>query len=217
MLKLKYILNDLVDYAYGDDPKLPQYKCFYVEYLRKKLKTRNGDYRGDNHHLRIFTEGREDVQIIKTSIHELSHHVDFMQRGRCCHDAVFYGIYEKLLFAALDMGLFNMEAYKRCLKDSSDRSKVLKILERYHPRETGYKKGIIRIRVIQAYEIREQLKKRSYVFNAYDRTWEKEVEGEVAVSEEEQFLRSIGADFSLEDARVLTFNGQTGLKERKDT
>ena len=54
MLKLKYILNDLVDYAYGDDPKLPQYKCFYVEYLRKKLKTRNGDYRGDNHHLRIL-------------------------------------------------------------------------------------------------------------------------------------------------------------------
>ena len=71
--------------------------------------------------------------------------------------------------------------------------------------------------MIQAYEIREQLKKRSYVFNAYDRTWEKEVEGEVAVSEEEQFLRSIGADFSLEDARVLTFNGQTGLQERKDT
>ena len=92
MLKLKYILNDLVDYAYGDDPKLPQYKCFYVEYLRKKQKTRNGDYRGDNHHLRIFTEGREDVQIIKTSIHELSHHVDYMQRGRCCHDAVFYEI-----------------------------------------------------------------------------------------------------------------------------
>lgn len=212
MLKLKYILNDLVDYAYGDDPKLPQYKCFYVEYLRKKLKTRNGDYRGDNHHLRIFTEGREDVQIIKTSIHELSHHVDFMQRGRCCHDAVFYEIYEKLLFAALDMGLFNMEAYKRCLKDSSDRSKVLKILERYHPRETGYKKGITRIRVIQAYEIRGQLKKRSYVFNAYDRTWEKEVEGEAAVSEEEQFLRSIGADFSLEDARVQTFNGQTGKR-----
>ena len=55
------------------------------------------------------------------------------------------------------------------------------------------------------------------MFNAYDRTWEKEVEGEAAVSEEEQFLRSIGADFSIEDARVLTFNGQTGLKERKDT
>ena len=167
MLKLKYILNDLIDYAYRGDPKLPQYKRFYVEYLKKKLKTRNGDYRSDNRHLRIFTEGREDVQIIKTSIHELSHHVDYMQRGKSCHDAAFYGIYEKLLFAAL--------------------------------------KGITRFRVMKAYEIREQLKKRGYTFNTYDRTWEKEAEGEGAVLEEERYLRGLGAEFSTEDARRLTF------------
>ena len=129
MLKLKYILNDLIDHAYKGDPKLPQYKRFYVEYQKKRLKTRNGDYREDNHHLRIFTEGREDVQIIKTSIHELSHHVDCMQRGKSCHDAAFYGIYERLLFAALDMGLFDMDAYRRCLKDSSDSSKVVSFSE----------------------------------------------------------------------------------------
>lgn len=49
--------------------------------------------------------------------------MDYMQRGKSCHDAAFYGIYEKLLFAALDMGLFDMDAYRRCLKDASDASK----------------------------------------------------------------------------------------------
>ena len=205
MLKLKYILNDLIDYAYRGDPKVPQYKRFYVEYLKKRLKTRNGDYRADNRHLRIFTGGREDVQIIKTSIHELSHHVDFMQRGKSCHDASFYEIYEKLLFTALDMGLFDMDAYRRCLKDSSDSSKVLKMLERYHPRKTGYKKGVTRFKVVKAYEIREQLRKRGYTFNSYDRTWEKEVEGERAISEEAGYLSGLGAEFNMEDARRLTF------------
>lgn len=125
MLKLKYILNDLVEYAYAGDEKLPQYKRFYVEYLKKRLRTRNGDYREDNHHLRIFTEGREDVQIIKTSIHELSHHVDCMQRGKSRHDADFYGIYEKLLFEALDMGLFDRDAYRRCVSFSAIESPSL--------------------------------------------------------------------------------------------
>ena len=205
MLKLKYILNDLIDYAYGDDPNLPRYKKFYVEYLGKKLRTRNGDYRADTRRIRIFTEGREDVQIIKTSLHELSHHIDFMQRGKSRHDAAFYGIYEKLLFAALDMGLFDRDAYRRCLKDSTDDSKVLKMLDRYRPRETEYKKGVTRFRVVKAYEIRGQLRDRGYTFNSYDRTWEKEVEGDRAVSEEEGFLRGLGAEFSTEDARRLTF------------
>ena len=205
MLKLKYILNDLIDYAYRGDPKVPQYKRFYVEYQKKRLKTRNGDYGEDNHHLRIFTEGREDVQIIKTSIHELSHHVDCMQRGKSCHDAAFYGIYERLLFAALDMGLFDMDAYRRCLKDSSDSSKVLKMLDRYRPGKTGYKEGVTRFRVAKAYEIREQLRERGYTFNSYDRTWEKEVGGEGAIPEEEGYLRRLGAEFSTEDARRLTF------------
>ena len=79
------------------------------------------------------------------------------------------------------------------------------MLDRYCPRETGYKKGITRFRVMKAYEIREQLKKRGYTFNTYDRTWEKEAEGEGAVLEEERYLRGLGAEFSTEDARRLTF------------
>jgi len=69
------------------------------------------------------------------------------------------------------------------------------MLDRYHPRETGDKKGITRLRVANDYEIREQLRNRGYTFNAYDRTWEKEVEGEEAVSEEKLFLRGLGAEF----------------------
>lgn len=205
MLKLKYILNDIIDHAYTDDPKLPRYKSFYVEYLRKRLNTKNGDYNCKDHRLRIYTKGREDVQVLKTSIHELSHHIDYMRRGDSCHDEEFYSIYRRLLYAALDMGLFDRAAYRMSTKDSSDDTKVLKMLERYRPRKTEYKKGMVRIRVRKAFKVREQLRERGYTYNAYDRTWEKETKGEKAASLEERFLRRLGAEFCTEDARKLTF------------
>jgi hypothetical protein len=128
-----------------------------------------------------------------------------MRRGDSCHDEEFYSIYRRLLYAALDMGLFDRAAYRMSTKDSSDDTKVLKMLERYRPRKTEYKKGMVRIRVRKAFKVREQLRERGYTFNSYDRTWEKEVEGEGAVPEEEGYLRRLGAEFSTEDARRLTF------------
>ena len=204
MLKLKYILNDLVEYAYADDPRLPRYKRFYVEYLKKKLKTKNGDYREDNHHLRIFTEGREDVAVIKTSIHELSHHVDYMQRNHTNHDSRFYAVYRKLLYAALDMEIIRKQDYFNCIKDSRDATKVTKMLEEYQPKKTGYKKGLKRVCVKRAFEIREALKQRGYTYNSYDKSWEKEIEAQ-RQPEEESFLISIGAEYVINNALHLTF------------
>lgn len=205
MLKLKYILNDLVDYAYKGDPRLPAYKRFYVEYLKKKLKTKNGDYRAKDHRLRIFTEGREDIAIIKTSLHEMAHHILYTQRGILRHDASFYAVYKTLLYAALDMGIFDKEAYSRCMKDSSDANKVMKMLKDYKPKSTGYKEGIRRICVRNAFEIRGQLKKRGYIYNQYDKSWEKEVKSE-DVKKEKDILLELGAEYTINDALQLTFS-----------
>lgn len=204
MLKLKKILEDLVEYAYADDRRLPYYKRFYVEYLKKQLKTKNGDYNPETHRLRVFTLNRDDTAIMKTSLHELSHHILFVQCKKTTHGAEFYAIYKKLLFAALDMKIFDADKYRACIKDSTDANKVLKMLDEYVPQDTEYKKGIKRVRVSRAYDIKEALKERGYTFNAYDKVWEKELEI-TAVKEEELFLQGRGAEYYVEDAVRLTF------------
>lgn len=39
MLQVKNILCDLVDYAYKDNPKLENYKRFYIEVSEQKIET----------------------------------------------------------------------------------------------------------------------------------------------------------------------------------
>ena len=205
MLKLKYILNDMVEYAYKDDPRLPQYKKFYVEYLKKRLKTKLGDYRWEGHHIRVFTEGVEDVQIMLTSIHELSHHIDYVQRKESHHDKRFYAIYRRLLYAALDMRIIDKYEYMGIVKTTSDASKVMKMLQAYHPRYTDYKKNMIRIVVSRAYEIKEDLKKEGYSYNAYKKTWEKELTEKEYDEREKEFLDRLGAEYETENATKIKF------------
>lgn len=204
MLKLKLILNDLAEHAYRDDPRLQNYKRFYVEYLKKQLKSKNGDYRCDTHHIRVFTEGRSDVQIMKTSIHELSHHIDYMQRGETNHDRYFYAVYRRLLYTALDMKIFNKNEYMGCLRDSTDDMKVRKMLQEYRPKDSGYKKGMKRVVVSHAFEIKDILKSRGFMYNSFNKTWEKEIE-ESGIPEEELVLRRLGAEYQYDDATKISF------------
>lgn len=44
MIQLKNILCDLADYAYRDNPKLEQYKHFYIEVSHENRNSFHGDY-----------------------------------------------------------------------------------------------------------------------------------------------------------------------------
>lgn len=54
MLQVKNILCDLVDYAYKDNPKLENYKRFYIEVSEQNRNTVHGYYNERTHHIRIF-------------------------------------------------------------------------------------------------------------------------------------------------------------------
>lgn len=76
MIQLKNILCDLADYAYRDNPKLEQYKHFYIVVSNENRKSFHGDYNERIHRIRIFNAYRDDAAIIATTIHELTHHID---------------------------------------------------------------------------------------------------------------------------------------------
>lgn len=175
--QLKKTLCDIVDYAYSDSPKLRKYKGFYVKVEEKKLRSKHGDYNYATKTIRVFNiTKRDDNFLIKTSIHELSHHVDAMNRGRSDHQKPFYEVYKKLLYAGLDMGIFNAENFCHGMRDSSDYNKVMKMIQGYTPAETGYKKEMARVNVHNAYSVKEKLKAEGYSFDQVTKDWYKEVE-----------------------------------------
>lgn len=210
MYRVKILLNDLVEYAYPHSPKQKAYKAFYVEYIDKEFKSKHGDYNTKNKHIRIFNLSRTEDQLVVTSIHELAHHINFVNDTSHSfepHGQEFYKVYKKLLFTALDMGLFNKWQFINATADASDSRKVKRMLEEYRPYPIDYKKDMKLIQVFRAYEIRKNLQKHGYKYNSVLKSWEKETEKPL---DEATFLDSIGADYKIVDARSINLKKLKG-------
>lgn len=210
MYRVKILLNDLVEYAYPHSPKQKAYKAFYVEYIDKEFKSKHGDYNTKNKHIRIFNLSRTEDQLVVTSIHELAHHINFVNDTSHSfepHGQEFYRVYKKLLFTALDMGLFNKWQFINATADASDSRKVKKMLKEYRPHPIDYKKDMKLVQVFHAYEIRKNLQKHGYKYNSVLKSWEKETEKPL---DEVAFLDSIGADYKIVDARSINLKKLKG-------
>lgn len=210
MYRVKILLNDLVEYAYPHSPKQKAYKAFYVEYIDKEFKSKHGDYNTKNKHIRIFNLFRTEDQLVVTSIHELAHHINFVNDTSHSfepHGQEFYKVYKKLLFTALDMGLFNKWQFINATADAGDSRKVKRMLEEYRPHPIDYKKDMKLIQVFCAYEIRKNLQKHGYKYNSVLKSWEKETEKPL---DEATFLDSIGADYKIVDARSINLKKLKG-------
>lgn len=210
MYRVKILLNDLVEYAYPHSPKQKAYKAFYVEYIDKEFKSKHGDYNTKNKHIRIFNLSRTEDQLVVTSIHELAHHINFVNDTSHSfepHGQEFYKVYKKLLFTALDMGLFNKWQFINATADASDSRKVKRMLEEYRPHHINYKQDVKLIQVFRAYEIRKNLQKHGYKYNSVLKSWEKETEKPL---DEATFLDSIGADYKIVDARSINLKKLKG-------
>lgn len=102
---------------------------------------------------------------------------------------VVHGIYAKLIYASLDMGILE----KKDFDDhwSSDQNKVRTIVEKYIPHPVDYKPDDNpMIRVYNGFKCKEQLKQNGYCWNGVEQVWEKMVQKELG--EEEQFLSDLG-------------------------
>lgn len=210
MYRVKILLNDLVEYAYPHSPKQKAYKAFYVEYIDKEFKSKHGNYNTKNKHIRIFNLSRTEDQLVVTSIHELAHHINFVNdisHSFEPHGQEFYKVYKKLLFTALDMGLFNKWQFINATADAGDSRKVKRMLEEYRPHPIDYKKDMKLIQVFRAYEIRKNLQKHGYKYNSVLKSWEKETEKPL---DEATFLDSIGADYKIVDARSINLKKLKG-------
>lgn len=176
--QLKKVLDQIVDKAYPDlnERDRKKYHAFYVKLVEKKLKSKNGDYVYTTHVMRIFgIRDKAPARLIKTSIHELSHHIDWCIRGRSDHQKPFYEVYRRLLYASLDLGLLNVEEFVEEGQSSRDFNKVCKMLQEYRRKRGEYKSDLRRIDILNGYDFRAYLKDRGYSFDAVTKCWYIEV------------------------------------------
>lgn len=204
MFQIKVVLNDLVDYTYKESSKLEEYKKFYVEISEKDLKSKHGDYAGKTHHIRIFNMYRSDAAITATTIHELAHHIDYVNRGTTDHGKEFYAEFKKLLYMGLNMKLFSKEEFLSATKDAADSNKIAKMIENYCPVDIGYKADYKTVVVSNCYKQRENLKERGYSWNKISKTWEKDVR-ETDLTEETALLEELGVKWDIRIASGISF------------
>lgn len=199
MYQLKQVLADIAGIAYPDNDKLERYQRFFVQFINKDLKSKHGDYHPTEKTIRVFNLYRNDSTILKTSIHELAHHVDFINRGKTDHSIFFYEVYKDLLYAALNMQLLTAEEILKDNVDSGDASKIKLFLEEYKPQSVEYKKDICKISVANAFPIKDKLFSRGYSFAKLSKLWEKEINIDV-LDVEKEFLDGIKAEYSVSNS-----------------
>ncbi len=170
--RVKRILNDIIDVAFSDesDYMRSKYKDFTIRILDDTLKTRDGKYDARAKALFVNNLYRGSGAVIKTCLHELSHHVEFVKNGETGHQKPFYLVYRRLLYASLDMGI----AKKSDFTDpgSRDYQKVRSILEEYIPHPVPYTNSEKRVIVRNGYDIKEKLNALGFRWNKIEQVWE---------------------------------------------
>lgn len=187
--RIKKYLEDIIDVAFAnDDEKLRQrYKWFKLHILPKENKRVSGYYYENTHVIEVFNPSLGSRHLAKCCLHELSHHIDWCRHGKSGHQAPFYEVYEKLIFASLDMGILQKEDFHDDW--SRDKNKVLAILDRYKPHPIAYKTDIpCIIRIFNGFTVKDQLKSAGYRWNTLEQVWEIEVSD---LSMQEKYLSSL--------------------------
>lgn len=216
MFQLKQLLSDIAQVAYPEDEKLERYQKFYVQFINKDLKSKHGDYHYADKTIRVFNLYRNDSTILKTSIHELAHHVDYVNRGKSDHSLFFYEAYKTLLYTALNMQLLTVDEIRNGNTDSSDARKITMLLDEYKPQLIEYKKDICKISVDNAFTIKDKLFQRGYSFAGLSKVWEKEVSSE-NLTPEEVFLKSLNAEYSVSNNAKQSIGAIGYITAQKDT
>lgn len=190
--KIRNELQQLVSYAYPNETnsRVEQYKRFYLEFCTKVAKSKAGDYTPDKKRIRIFGVGTENPsRLLIVAIHELSHHIDFINRHSSDHSAEFYSIYKQLLFTALNRKIIKLDdVFDFCNNgNTTDKKKVLNMLGSYKidPTQLGINDSqqhlesennrYISINVFDCFKVKERIKMAGYKWNVFYKCWSKQV------------------------------------------
>ena len=182
---------DIIDVAYPNKDKttLRAYKDFFIDIRQNIRKSFTGKYIPETHSLVICNIYRTPKHSIITALHELSHHIETIDKGESLrHSKYFYSVFEKLIGSALDMGVID-KVDITSITDTSDGKKLNKFLETYKYNPVKYNKDYQYIIIYNGYKIRNELKNKGYFFSSFDKTWIKRFINKDIKEEKEKLLK----------------------------
>lgn len=214
-IEIRKMLQDIVGVAYQaeDANTLEKYKKFFLEISNKKVRSYAGKYRGDTKCITIVGLNRPSKHIVITSIHELSHHIDYCNRGTSDHKNEFYAIYEKLMHAALDMGIITTDDIM-LVSDVTDLNKIKKFLDSYTPVTVSYKADKSIILVSNAFAKKDLLKARGYKWDSLEKCWKIETED---VNQEKAFLSANDLEYVIRRGNDINVQAKGKIIAKKGT
>lgn len=179
----KRVHDILYEIAKATYPEMPEEKLkFWIDVIPKEQRTFHGDYNSKNRAIRIFNLSRPTKHIVKTSIHELAHHIDYMKNGTSDHSPRFYEIYKQLMLTAIKsdiIAISDLEDESETIGRGTDIKKILKMIKEESEEVLNEKLELFNdkviVKVLNAFDIKDTLKINGYKWNSIELVWEKTI------------------------------------------
>lgn len=185
------VLKKLLDLIISETFEVKgNYLAFKIAIVPKELKSKHGQYIPNDRKIEVFNLARAPGCTMLTCLHEVAHHIEFMDLGETAHKRSFYDRFHPLLLTALSMGIITQEDLAEDSKDSNDLFKLedyfrpMKYWE-YELTEEARKRYVL---VANGFEQKELLKKRGYRYSSKSQTWGKEFPNELYAFRESKLL-----------------------------
>lgn len=205
--EMKKQLIEIINNADLPQEKAKYYTWFKLQFDKRELKTKLGDYNFKTHVIRLFNcHSSNNVNTALTLLHEASHHIDWVIRGKVNHDKHFYYVFRQLLYSAFDLNKITKEEVLAMSKISSDDKKLRKMAYEYRPKdrlEKSSKKDMVDFEVFNCYLVKETLKENGFRWNGTLKAWYITVEP-YQIDDVKLFLKQLGCDdFEIQDANRM--------------
>lgn len=214
-MRLKRQMDDIIDVAYPNYRNVKALKNFYIQCSDSEQKTMLGVCETSSETGRsliriVHLETEAWKEILITTMHELSHHIDFQFRKKTGHDSVFYEIHKKLLFSAFDMGILGPSDVVHSGSQARNRDKLARMMREYVPHPIAYKQSRITVCVYNCYAAKDSLKAQGFSWNALDKAWTIEMDN----SEESEY-RAFLANLKIPETDVKVISGGAVISRLK--
>lgn len=181
---LKNHLNEIIRNAYydADEELMERYLGFRLYVEDKSLRSYSGIYYCQSKTIKIFDIDASPSNNISTLLHEVAYHIDFVQHGKSGHQKPFYDAFRKLLYSALDLGKVQLDDIQALKHRNTDYNKVLKMLREYQrsPAHIDLESREMKtVKVLNGFEVRENLKGMGMKWNHVEMVWEMTVDCDV--------------------------------------
>ena len=210
---IKAFLDDLIDFCYKgtvEPDMLAKYHKFYLKLTDKELKSKLGHYIFSKKAIHLFNvKSRNNVSCIITLIHELSHHIDYMNRGTSDHSKDFYNVHIELIMTLFKMGTVSYNEFINLKDYASNSNKLKRLVEKGYcvTEQLDYEKEKNWLIVKNCYEAYAYLKEKNYVYNFYIKSWMKKINiNDIEKSKTEILNTCKNATFITRSGCELIFN-----------